>query len=243
MDLATIDVTSPFSRSFHKFRDLPAELRIRIWRLATPKSAVVERAVESTTMYGLRRHAPIPAVLQVCRESRAELLYESDSRRGASDEQFEIVYLSKEDRESRKGAYMNYASDTLLIYRAPQRAIMPDASNFANVQNLAMEWGLRPCWIQGQCHVGVKFIQQFPALKTLTLLVNFKLESDLPSSEPRRHRERRQQRRALHEIKNWVLDAVKEQEGPGWTPPEVRVVQKTKYWSGAPTSHDHKLRF
>lgn len=53
----------------------------------------------------------------MCHEARAELLYRSESRRGAKDEQFELVYLSKEDREDGKGVYVNCARDTLLLYR------------------------------------------------------------------------------------------------------------------------------
>ncbi|KAL0934542.1 uncharacterized protein CTRU02_211341 [Colletotrichum truncatum] len=244
MDLASIDLSSPFSPVFHKFKDLPAELRTRIWRLAAPRATVVERAMNNTTMsYTLRRHAPIPAVLHACRESRLELLYESESRRGAKDGQFETMYLSKADKDAGKGMFVNPESDTLLLYRAPHKAIMPDAANFANLQNLAMEWGLRPCWVQGHCHMGVKFIQQFSTLKTLTLLVSFKVYSALPEEDPSaKKRERIQRQRALHEIKGWVteaIDAARELK-PEWNPPEVRVVQRTKYWSGAASAIDLK---
>ncbi|KAH9229090.1 hypothetical protein K456DRAFT_752399 [Colletotrichum gloeosporioides 23] len=225
MSLASIDLSCPFTRSFHKFNELPPEIRIRIWRLAVPRPAVIERAMNYSLMeQTLRRQAPIPAVLQVCRESRAELLYEREHRRGRTQEQFEL-------------------KDTLYIYRAPPHATMPDAANFANIQHLAMDWGLRPCWVQGQCLVGIHFIRQFPSLKTLTLLVTFHVHAFGSSEDGEfaskvKQQERIQRRRALCEIKSWVMDAIRETKEslPDWKAPEVRAVRKTDYWTGGKTS-------
>ncbi|OHW89467.1 hypothetical protein CSPAE12_11961 [Colletotrichum incanum] len=243
-ELASLDLAgSTPSPAFHLFRSLPPELRIRIWRLAAPKPTVVERTMNNTTMaFGLRRR--VPALLQVCRESRAELLHEADDRRGSRDGQFQLLHLSREHKEQGKGVYMNCSDDTLLIYRAPQQAIMPDAANFCHLQHLAMEWGLRPCWVQNHCHAGVRFVRQFPRLRTLTLLVSFKIYNELPLGESgSKHREQTQKRRALREIKTWVLEAIAQDrawrspDGGGdaeaWTPPEVRVVPKTKYWTAS----------
>jgi len=36
-----------------------------------------------------------------------------------------------------------------------------------------MNWGLRPCWVEGCIDEGVRFIKQFPNLEALTLLVEF----------------------------------------------------------------------
>ncbi|KAH0429422.1 hypothetical protein CcaCcLH18_08436 [Colletotrichum camelliae] len=240
MSLASIDLSCPFTRSFHRFNELPPEIRLRIWRLAVPRPAVIERAMNYGLMeHTLRRHAPVPAVLQVCRESRAELLYEREHRRGGTQEQFELVHSTG---TSGRGAYVNCEKDTLYIYRAPPRATMPDAANFANIQHLAMDWGLRPCWIQGHCHVGVQFIRQFSSLKTLTLLVTFhvhafgSLENGEFASEVKQQ-ERIQRRRALCGIKSWVVEAIGQAKEslPQWTPPEVRVVRKTDYWTGGKT--------
>ncbi|GKT94454.1 hypothetical protein Ct61P_12304 [Colletotrichum tofieldiae] len=194
--------------------------------------------------FGLRRR--LPALLQVCRESRAELLYEPDHRRGSRDAQFQLLHLSREHEEQGKGVYVNCRDDTLLIYRAPQQAIMPDAANFGRLQHLAMEWGLRPCWVQNHCHAGVRFVRQFPRLRTLTLLVSFKIYNELPLGESgSKHREQTQKRRALREIKTWVLEAMAQDsarrapdadadaDAEAWTPPEVRVVPKTKYWTAS----------
>ncbi|KAK1969978.1 hypothetical protein LZ32DRAFT_318680 [Colletotrichum eremochloae] len=225
------------SPAFHLFPSLPPELRFKIWRLAAPKPAVVERTINNTTMaFGLRRR--VPAILQVCRESRAELLYRANDRHGSRDNQFELLHLSSDQ----KGVYINYRDDTLLIYRAPQFATMPHAANFAKVQHLAMEWGLRPCWVQQHCRTGALFVHQFPQLRTLTLLVTFKIYNTLPLGEPgSKHREQTQKRRALNEIKGWVLEALA-QERAGATDanalpsPEVRVVPKTKFWTTASTA-------
>ncbi|KAF4845364.1 hypothetical protein CGCSCA4_v006695 [Colletotrichum siamense] len=241
MNLASIDLSCPFTRSFHKFNELPPEIRIRIWRLAVPRPAVIERAMNYSLMeQTLRRQAPIPGVLQVCRESRAELLYEREHRRGGTQEQFELVHSSG---ASGRGAYVNCEKDTLYIYRAPPRATMPDAANFANIQHLAMDWGLRPCWVQGQCLVGIHFIRQFPSLKTLTLLVTFHVHAFGSSEDGEfaskvKQQERIQRRRALCEIKSWVMDAIRETKEslPDWKAPEVRAVRKTDYWTGGKTS-------
>ncbi|OHE92085.1 hypothetical protein CORC01_12600 [Colletotrichum orchidophilum] len=254
-DLATLDLSGDVKPpTFHLFGSLSPELRTKIWRLAAPKPAVIERSPNNTTMsYGLRRR--VPALLHVCRESRAELLYESKDRRGSRDEQYEMLYLSRGLQAQGHGVYMNYRNDTLFMYRGPSQSIMPDAANFANLQNLAMEWGLRPCWVQNHCHEGVRLIRQFPQLKTLTLLVSFKIYNELPLGESgSKHREQTQKRRALREIKSWVVGAMDQaresdenargaandasastsarmSQEPVWNPPEVRVVPKTKYWS------------
>ncbi|EFQ33040.1 uncharacterized protein GLRG_08184 [Colletotrichum graminicola M1.001] len=243
-ELTSLDLADPTpSPTFHLFSSLPPELRIKIWRLAAPKPAVVERAMNNYTMaYGLRRR--VPALLQVCRESRAELLYQADDRRGSRDGQFQLLHLSREHKEEGKGVYINCSDDTLLICRAPQYAVMPDAANFANIRHLAMEWGLRPCWVQNHCHEGVRFVRQFPQLRTLTLLVSFKTYNQLPLGDPgSKHREQTQKRRALREIKGWVLEALAQDRerratdgnAGAWPSPEVRVVPKTKFWTASAT--------
>ncbi|KAK2043626.1 hypothetical protein LZ31DRAFT_566421 [Colletotrichum somersetense] len=245
--LASLDLADATpSPAFHLFSSLPPELRLRIWRLAAPKPAVVERAINNYTMaYGLRRR--VPALLQVCHESRAELLYQPDDPRGSRNGQFQLLHLSREHRVEGKGVYINCSDDTLLICRAPQYAIMPDAANFANVQHLAMEWGLRPCWVQHHCHEGARFVRQFPRLRTLTLLVSFKIYNELPLGESgSKHREQTQKRRALREIKAWVLEGLAQDrdgqaaEGAAGAAdarplPEVRVVPKTKFWTTSAT--------
>ncbi|KAK7438139.1 hypothetical protein CaCOL14_011897 [Colletotrichum acutatum] len=208
-DLVDLDLTEEVKpRTFHLFKDLPPEIRTKIWRLAAPKPTVVERISNSTTLaYGL--HRPVPALLQVCQESRAELLYDPQDPHGLRDEQFEMMHLSRGHQAQGKGVYMNYRHDTLFIYRGPAQSIMPSALCFANLRHLAMEWGLRPCWVQGHCHEGVRLLRQFPNLKTFTLLVSFHPFNALPLGESgRKHREQTQKRRALNEIKSWVLGAI-----------------------------------
>ncbi|EXF85357.1 hypothetical protein CFIO01_02571 [Colletotrichum fioriniae PJ7] len=210
-DLADLDCSEEVKpRTFHLFKDLPPEIRTKIWRLAAPKPAVVERISNSTTLaYGL--HRSVPALLQVCQESRAEMLYDPENPRGLRDEQFEMMHLSRGHQAQDKGVYMNYRHDTLLIYRGPAQSIMPSALCFANLRHLAMEWGLRPCWVQGHCHKGVRFLRQFPNLETFTLLVSFHPFNALPLGESgRKHREQTQKRRALNEIKSWVLGAIEQ---------------------------------
>ncbi|KAF4923008.1 hypothetical protein CGCVW01_v004960 [Colletotrichum viniferum] len=237
MDLACIDLSSPFTRSFHRFNSLPQEIRLLIWHLAMPRPAVIERVMNYTLMeHDLLRHAPDPAVLLVSWEPRTELLRDTERRRGGIQEPFELVRLTD---TSGKKAYVNCEKDTLYIYRAPPRAIMPDAANFTNIQLLAMDWGLRPCWVQEQCHVGVQFIQRFPSLKTFTLLVTFLvpdlvLTADDDPNIKYKKQTRIQRRRALGEIKSGVMDAIRDAEetSPGWKAPELRVVPKTRYWTG-----------
>ncbi|KAK0376581.1 hypothetical protein CLIM01_06060 [Colletotrichum limetticola] len=206
VDLDLFEEVKP--RTFHLFKDLPPEIRTKIWRLAAPKPAVVERISNSTTL-AYELHRPVPALLQVCQESRAEMLYDPENPRGLRDEQFEMLHLSRGHQAQGKGVYMNYRHDTLFIYRGPAQSIMPSALSFINLRHLAMEWGLRPCWVQGHCHEGVRLLRQFPNLKTFTLLVTFHPFNSVPLGESgRKHREQTQKRRALNEIKSWVLGAI-----------------------------------
>ncbi|KAL2877210.1 hypothetical protein SGCOL_007606 [Colletotrichum sp. CLE4] len=277
-DLANLDLSEEIKPpTFHLFKDLPTEIRLKVWRLAAPKPAVAERMPNNLTMsYGLQR--PVPALLQVCQESRTEMLYDPENPRGLRDDQYEMMYLSPGHRAQGKGVYMNYRDDTLFMYRGPSQSIMPSAHCFANLRHLAMEWGLRPCWVQSHCNEGVRLLRQFPSLKTFTLLVSFKIYNELPLGESgSKHREQTQKRRALNEIKTWVLDAIDQalerddsafaaavaRAGANnntnvdvasgsssqsastsmaaslassaftnqWSPPEVRVVPKTKYWT------------
>jgi 2EXR family len=55
-----------------EFSDLPAEIRLEIWKLATPKSRILRVKVEPTstsaTLFG--PFSPVPTILHVCHESR-----------------------------------------------------------------------------------------------------------------------------------------------------------------------------
>lgn len=118
---------------------------------------------------------------------------------------------------------------------------MKDADHFANLQYLAMEWGLHSSWdsLDG-CRAGVRFIRNFPRLRKLTLLVKFLVFNMVPPDEPhRRHREQTQKRHALRAILDDVYHAIDvsmderpmTDEGELWTEPEVRVVPKTRAWT------------
>ncbi|KAK6222078.1 hypothetical protein QIS74_04333 [Colletotrichum tabaci] len=258
--LASLDLTEETpSQTFHLFGSLPPELRAQIWNLAALSGsppAVVARVFNKKTMSGYRPplyqrlmlsgdsfdlYRPMPALLHVCRESRTELLNVTSNRRGSREGQLEVLYLTREHKKQGKGVYINFAVDTLLIYQVPPSPNMKDADHFANLQYLAMEWGLHSSWdsLDG-CRAGVRFIRNFPRLRKLTLLVKFLVFNELPPGEPRRrHREKTQKRHALRAILDDVYHAIDvsmderpmTDEGELWTEPEVRVVPKTRAWT------------
>ncbi|TEA10838.1 hypothetical protein C8034_v008527 [Colletotrichum sidae] len=231
--LGCIQLDSSLSQSFHLFPDLPPELRVMIWRSAVPtRGSVVERIWDNSIMdYVLRRHVPVSTAVYACQESRAELVYDSRDPHGAREGQLEELCLTKADGRVVSRALFNPEKDTLLFYRAP-----PNIRDFANVQHLAMEWGLRPCWLQGHLHQGMALLQQFPALKTLTLLVKFKLDASQSHGTPPELKRRQDllEKKALREIRGWLGATVDEarRDSPEWVPPEIRVVPRTSYWNG-----------
>ncbi|TQN70511.1 hypothetical protein CSHISOI_04976, partial [Colletotrichum shisoi] len=261
--LASLDLTDETpSQTFHLFGSLPPELRAQIWEfaaLAASQPAVVARVLNKRTISRYRPwgfafyerlmhrndsfdlYRPTPALLHVCRESRTGLLNVIINRRGSREGKLEVLYLSRQHKEEGKGVYINFAVDTLLIYQVPHVPVMKDADHFANLQYLAMEWGLLSSWdsLDG-CRAGVRFIRNFPRLRKLTLLVKFLVFNTLPPDEPgRRRREQTQKRHALRAILDDVYHAIDlstdEQpmtdEGELWKEPEVRVVPKTRAWT------------
>lgn len=97
-----------------------------------------------------------------------------------------------------------------------------------------MDWGLRPCWVHSSLSRGVDFIRKFPALKVLTLLVEFnESEWTVQHGNARLLRIKRKETRA---IAQQVRDEFDTQAllWPCWERPELRVVHKTEYWRMQP---------
>ena len=61
-------------QTFHSFGKLPAEIRLEIWKIISHTSRILELYVLyiSTSLFYPHCRNPIPAVLQVCQESRKE---------------------------------------------------------------------------------------------------------------------------------------------------------------------------
>lgn len=102
---------------------------------------------------------------------------------------------------------------------------------YTPLQHLVMNWGLRPCWVETAVGSrGVHFVRRFPALRLLTLLVDF---SEHGWPEPCTARGRARLRR--NEVKRiWALvrDAFREGEErhPGWRAPGLRIVLRSEKW-------------
>ncbi|WQF81068.1 Putative 2EXR domain-containing protein [Colletotrichum destructivum] len=261
--LASLELTDETPlQAFHLFGSLPPELRAQIWNLAALAAcppAVVTRVLNKKTISGYQPrgfavyqrlmlsddsfdlYRPVPTLLHVCRESRTELLNVTSNRRGLREGQLEVLYLTREHKKQGRGVHINFAVDTLLVYQVPPVPNMKDADHFANLQYLAMQWGLHSSWdsLDGS-RAGVRFIRNFPRLRKLTLFVKFVVFNTLPPGEPgRRRREQTQKRHALLAILDDVYHAIDlsiderpmTDEGGFWKEPEVRVVPKTRAWT------------
>lgn len=78
------DESSGVAATFHYFKKLPLELRLRIWGYAAPEpTTIIQRVSEkSINRYTYRREPP--AVLHACRESRLEYLDIDEGTESAS---------------------------------------------------------------------------------------------------------------------------------------------------------------
>lgn len=102
---------------------------------------------------------------------------------------------------------------------------------YAGLENLVMNWGLRPCWVDSAVGHGVGFVQQFPRLKLLTLLVDF---SEHGWPEPSTLKGLKKLKR--DEVKRiWALvqKAFREAQelDPRWSPPSLHIAHRTANWS------------
>lgn len=102
---------------------------------------------------------------------------------------------------------------------------------YANMQRLVMNWGLRPCWLDSVVNEGVKFIQQFPKLGLLTLLVDFSEHGwPEPSTLKGLKRLKRNEVKRIWALVHKAFAEAKERN-PGWSPPALHIVHRTANWS------------
>lgn len=94
-----------------------------------------------------------------------------------------------------------------------------------------MTWGLRPCWVDSTVDDGVKFLQLFPKLQLLTLLVDF---SDNGWPEPLTVKgTKRLKRDEVKRIWALVRDAFSKAKtlNPDWQVPNLHIVHRGESWS------------
>lgn len=118
----------------------------------------------------------------------------------------------------------------MLIF-GPVQVHHAEVAAYANMENLVMTWGLRPCWVESTLEGGVRFIQQFPNLKLLTLLVDF-TEHGWP--EPSTHSGlKRLKRNEVKRIWGLVQRGFRNANRycPDWTAPTLHIVHRTANWS------------
>lgn len=91
-----------------------------------------------------------------------------------------------------------------------------------------MDWGLRPCWVEGCADEGVRFIRQFPQLELLTLLVKFN-ENWWAESDARRNIEKTK-RLEIRRISAYVMELFSREKkwDHMWNLPHLRVVAQRK---------------
>lgn len=104
-------------------------------------------------------------------------------------------------------------------------------AGYADLQSLVMNWGLRPCWVDSAVDRGARFVQQFPRLQLLTLLVDFS-EHGWPEPSTLRGL-KRLKRDEVRRIWALVKKAFRraEERDPGWRAPGLHIVHRTENWS------------
>ncbi|PSR77244.1 hypothetical protein BD289DRAFT_486561 [Coniella lustricola] len=221
--------------SFPLFGKLPREVRYLIWEAAMPGSVVVPRTWDVVLGYRLRRK--VPAVLQACTESRRLLVSRSEeimARRAASS--------SPKYQRVRMSAFqdgfvcLNWRADSIWISRGYDISGAEIAA-YANMENLVMNWGLRPCWVESALENGIRFIQNFPRLKVLSLLVEFKEHGwpELSTLKALKRLKRNEVKRIWALVQKALGNA--QVQNPGWTPPALHIVHTTPNWSRQQARH------
>ncbi|ROW06965.1 hypothetical protein VMCG_04204 [Cytospora schulzeri] len=208
--------------SFPQFRNLPPELRFLIWEeAALPEPTVVVPRTWNNAKFRYNLQRKVPPVLQACAESRGLLVAQPGPRGGGSAaHKYQLVQTRGRDDE---GVYMNFDRESIWIYRG---------SGYANLQSLVMNWGLRPCWVDSAVDKGVRFIQRFPRLRLLTLLVDFSEHGwPEPSTLKGLRRLKRNEVKRIWSLVRGAFRRAEERDPDGWTAPRLRIVHRTENWS------------
>lgn len=223
----------PFPSTFPQFRDLPPELRFLVWEAALPDPTVVPRTWNNAKFrYNLQRR--VPPVLQACAESRELLIAKPGARVGGGGggdltaaPKYQLVQTRGRDDE---GVYMNFDRESIWIYRGYDIS-EAEIVGYADLQSLVMNWGLRPCWVDSAVDKGVRFVQQFPRLEVLTLLVDFS-EHGWPEPSTLKGL-KRLKRNEVKRIWSLVRKAFRkaEESDPSWKAPSLHIVHRTENWS------------
>lgn len=87
---------------------------------------------------------------------------------------------------------------------------------------LRMSWGLRPCWVEGFLHTGVDFLQRFPVLETICLVVSFGQTEEASSRQLLKSEN--QELRRIHMLVQSEFRS-EQRRATDWKPPQVRVVR------------------
>ncbi|TVY73573.1 hypothetical protein LSUE1_G008682 [Lachnellula suecica] len=174
------------SATFHRFGDLPVEIRLLIWGYAAPGPAtVIERPGQKTkSRYTYRRNPP--AVLHACRESRFEFLDADESpaalaRRRKEHPVYKLQFEVERMRCS--PTFFDVETDMLygLSYNGKHGVMRGDMTQLdythGGIAELSIAQELQHLGINGS-HVWLGhpgsaafFRTRFPKLKSLTLVL------------------------------------------------------------------------
>lgn len=230
--------------SFPQFQRLPPELRCLIWEAALPEPTVVPRTWNNAKFrYNLQRK--VPPVMQACAESRGLLIAPSEETWVSAVPKYQLVQTRGRNDE---GVYMDFKTDAIWVYRGCKSAISrrhgpsqlilgsdeiseTEIAAYANLQSLVMNWGMRPCWVDSAVDKGLRFVQQFPKLKLLTLLVDFSEHGwPEPSTLKGLKRLKRNEVKRIWSLVQKAFMEAKERE-PSWIAPRLHIVHRTENWS------------
>lgn len=95
---------------------------------------------------------------------------------------------------------------------------------YSCLRSLTMDWGLRPCWVEGCVDEGIRFIKQFSKLEILALIVKFN-EHGWSENESMKSIGRAK-KKELQRIGAYIKQScLKEQKrDPDWKFPQLRVL-------------------
>ncbi|RDL30178.1 uncharacterized protein BP5553_10456 [Venustampulla echinocandica] len=147
----------PERPKFHLFPALPSELRLKIWATICTNPRTVslkcKRNVQYTRRFAesFRTRVPSPAVLQVCRESRAEGL--------------RIYQRYFETDRSPRYTYLSFSSDRVKLHDTALTYLGP--KELAGIERMVLD--VRDCAYFGHFHIDI--IKRMTRLRELEIFV------------------------------------------------------------------------
>ncbi|TPX08611.1 uncharacterized protein E0L32_009950 [Thyridium curvatum] len=214
--------------AFRQFGKLHLEIRTEIWRLTALNVVRVKEVFNNAKgRTALRR--PVPTVLQVCKGSRFDLTYENNVPLAREDPDKYYLLHGEWEKEPHR-VYVNWKRDEIYLARPglwPSISYQPSFRE--NMRFLVMDWGLQRIWWNNVNSMGgIRMIQQYPRLESVTLLYRFPVSFGEDSEEPKTKSQIRcLKRKRLNELRDVLRRALAREldEHPTWRRVPIYIVE------------------